>query len=522
MSDSDTHEHDEPGHLKAAHKKLRAKVRALHWFLYRKFPRFIDSPEFKPSLRSHRERDPSENAETSPDPDDGSNLQCIWALEFYTPSEIDGLRNGLSKLGWTEGDSLRPDRNLLSWLEESRSGRWASGYMHVGDLLPPGRTKFPFSDRTAPLPDNVDYASAYLFNISSSITCLVVCFVLEEAYGKVFDDALRKSYETKFERLDRGWTIVSPRSHKERQVQDIRGSLRRAVTSWFRIHLPGVFSAKYHEGSVPTCEFTVLQGAPFSSQAQSKATYLQLLEIDGSFDAWQTPEFPGLRFIWPLKSARADGFHAALVAEQMSLDVTDMRHYRGRDRGAYLAKITNELGFQTLLTRWGCLALLGDLEARLNRIRDASLHCPSADTPRVLLQKLREAVADSLDIAAITPELIEITKGNGLFKHETGHFEHVQHREKDGSSYKLIDHLASNIRRRAERLQAADKSVKELLLQQGNLVSADENIRLQSTMSTMTIVMLILTVVTVVLTCVTVYQAFSSTQKTSITQIEAI
>jgi hypothetical protein len=125
------------------------------------------------------------------------------------------------------------------------------------------------------------------------------------------------------------------------------------------------------------------------------------------------------------------------------------------------------------------------------------------------MRELRKSVADSVDIASITPELIEFPE-EPLFAHGSGCFEHLSYRRRDGSGYRLDHYLAAEVKTRAKRLQAADRAVKELLLHHGNLVSAEENIRLQSQMGWLTIVMLALTVVTTVLTGVTVYQAFTT------------
>jgi hypothetical protein len=267
-----------------------------------------------------RDKDPAENAETTPGPEDGSDLHCLWALEFYTPSEIEGLKNGLAALGWVDRKDQQKDRNSLLWLERSRSGLAGREYMYVSDLLPPGKSKHSFDTRPAVLPDRVDYATAYLFSLTSSVTCFVVCFVFEEKCGAVFDAALRDQYSTTFEPLERGWTIVSPRSHKERRIRGIRHELRRSATSWFRTHLPGVFCGKGRDVAVPTCELTILKGAPPRTHVRTHASFSNLLGFSGVLDAWHTPDLQGVKFMWQQKSAGAEGFHAALVAERQFLE----------------------------------------------------------------------------------------------------------------------------------------------------------------------------------------------------------
>ena len=94
-----------------------------------------------------------QNRASTPREDESITLRCLWAVEFYTPSHMDGLLNDLRKLGWLgERDIFEPE-DPASWLFKSRrygDGGWKTlGYIvnqrsNAADLTG--------LKRTAPLP----------------------------------------------------------------------------------------------------------------------------------------------------------------------------------------------------------------------------------------------------------------------------------------------------------------------------------------------------------------------------------
>ena len=344
--------------------------------------------------------------------------------------------------------------------------------------------------------------------MSSSIACIVVCFVFEEGYGGVFDDALRARYKTKFERLKRGHRIHGPRSQKEGRVQEIRGELRRHAATWFRQNLPGVFSRADATGDFPTCEFVVFtdpQSPPAHPNGSTNGLHRTYLGVTEPWGRWESIDVPGLIFTWPVLRERVARFHATLSISKSSLQSLDMTPYGGHNRSAYLAFFEQDI--PTLLSRWACLALIDAYQTKINGLRDSRVFAVANTDPAKLLQELRLITSDSIDISSIAPDLQDLTREPALFDHGSGSFTQP-HPLSSQPPLDLLSSLKEEIVLSARRLQVTDRSVRDLLLQQGNLAGASENIVLQRRMRWMTSVLTWLTVAILALTALMAYQMF--------------
>jgi hypothetical protein len=459
----------------------------------RRFPLLYFKKEIERSLAWHHKRDAAINLETTPTSDELIQLVHLWAVEFYTPSHAEHLASTFSALGWDK-PSGHNDK-LSVWLSESRASYGGGGWINLGFIHPPGTRHLSLGlDRTAPLPSSVEYATAHMFNLTSSITCIVVGFIFKREQSAAFDAILRRDYTTNVETVEGGFTYPDPRSQKQRNISKLREEIRAVARKWFNQYAPGLFSADVKGGDIPTCEFLTFKKAhPFSAETQGAQVdaYLDILDVRRDFDCWVAEELPGLKFGWPLTRSR-DRFHSVLTINENDLTQYDLTAYGGSNPLAYVAFI--DLEIKTFMTRWGCRQLLEILERRLNRIRDAqSFRSPRRD-PIKLLRDLRTVVADSIDVAVIAPELTNFAKSDGMFEYEMPNFQST-HKNATRSPVHLTKALRVAITRISERLASTDRTVKDLLIQQGNLVGASENIKLQRRIRFLTIVLTLLTLV---------------------------
>ena len=170
-------------------------------FAHRNFPRLFFKARIKESLAWYHARDAAKNIETTPDNDESIQLHCLWAVELYTPAHAEALASAFSALGWDKSE--QDNNNPSVWLRKSRAGLAGGGWINLGFIYPPGsRRRTVWPERTAPLPDNVEYATAHLFNLTSSLTCTVLGFAFKPEYRLTFEDALRKEYSTYAERSE--------------------------------------------------------------------------------------------------------------------------------------------------------------------------------------------------------------------------------------------------------------------------------------------------------------------------------
>ena len=63
------------------------------------FPSLIPEPVILRELKHFRSDDEAENAKSEPPADEVIDLSCVWAVEFYTPSQAAALLRGIEKLG---------------------------------------------------------------------------------------------------------------------------------------------------------------------------------------------------------------------------------------------------------------------------------------------------------------------------------------------------------------------------------------------------------------------------------------
>ena len=203
-------------------------------YCYRNVPSLFPDPDRREILRQSRSRDAEDNAKTTPPADELIDLRCVWAVEFYTPSQVSQLLHGFERLGWNKEDPTGFDRNPSVSIQQFRESALGGGWFNVGLIDRPGSRRFFPSGRTAPLPTGIDYALAAMYSLTSSITCIVVAFILTEEFSPRFDQALRRDRETILERLPgRRYRLPGPPSQKVADVKAIAfrhpGTSRRLV-----------------------------------------------------------------------------------------------------------------------------------------------------------------------------------------------------------------------------------------------------------------------------------------------------
>lgn len=236
----------------------------------RKLPSLFPDPMLKEFLRLERAEDDEENAKTRPPTDEIVDVQCFWGVEFYTPSHTASLIRSIEKLDWeTELSGLHSSPS--TWIQRRRESLLGRGWLNLGILRRPDTRRSRIGSRPTPLPLGIDYAIGGMYSLTSSITCVIICFVLDETLNKQYLGALNQDRQTQRKPLRRGaYQIHDPELQKAAHVHAIRAELREKVFQWFRAHLPGLFSTGQDPAAQPTCEFLTLRKTdPFS--ANSKA-----------------------------------------------------------------------------------------------------------------------------------------------------------------------------------------------------------------------------------------------------------
>lgn len=486
----------------------------LRYAAYRQFPSLLPDPHRSEILGKSRERDEKDNAETEPASDEAIDIRCIWGVELYTPSQIPKLLRRFNALGWNTSEPSLPDRNPADWIQRYRESAHGGGWFNLGPLYRPGDRRFHGVGREAPLPEEVDYAIASIYSLTSSVTCIVICFLLHERHGRRFDDALRHKRQTILEPRGRGgYHLPGPSQLKERNIRRIRRDMRGMVSDWFCANLPGMFSDGALAGEFPTCEFTTLRRAhpcpSRDSRDPDSHQWLGVLDIDHDLDTWESESLPGLKFVWPLMRDHANRYHAVLTCREDTVPDERRRGYGDDERTSYTVYIDRHVN--GLLGRWSLLALLAGYESHLNTTRDSTTS-RIEKRGQVLrhLEMVRRHVAQSIDISAASAEMKDLSEQKRLFLHGVETFYPCAPDLYYDNKITLGDALREQISERSGWLREVDQSIRNLLIEHGTALGTRENIRVQRRMVILTWVMAGLTILITGLTAVTAIASINS------------
>ena len=348
-----------------------------------------------------RQADSEGNAASTPHEDERIRVRCLWAVEYYSASYIDGLLENLRKLGWLGERGMFEPEDPASWLARSRRdglGRWKN----IGYLVSQGTAAdLPGETHTAPLPAGVDCAHLTMGLVTPSLVTMAVCFTFNHEQSAVLEDALRTDRQTCTKKTRRGWEYYRPESQKVNHIRQIRHDFVRLATDWFSENLPGVFSSGQLDRDVPTCEFLTLRKAdPIPSENVEDdivRLYSMMLGVYWDSDAWVMANRTRVKFRPPHSVFLGPPNHCGLTASESEINDGNPHHFGGQET------------MQTILSGWGILALLGSYEDRLRKVRDSV--SSALKRRKGITDVLDEMVApDSIDIMAVVTELASASR----------------------------------------------------------------------------------------------------------------
>jgi hypothetical protein len=293
-----------------------------------------------------RERDPAENAESSPPANEEIRLHAVWMAESYPLSFFDVLLDAVRRL---TADGRHVGDPPVERIEESlRLG--GSGWFPLGPVVSPGSPLYAHASpiKTA-LPADVEYAHASVHYLVPSHAVLVVSFVLDDVGSRRVEQTLRATYRSyATERGD--WTAVhSPANQKRAAVRVKRGEQLTELTSFFEREAPGLFAGAARP--LPSIEFwTTKERTPFeedreAGRRRSLNDFIQLLGWVAWTNTWRGPDSLTLKEA-PLTGddfwSRAPNLQ--LVARQADLFAgEDLKMYGGPSREAYVNRLKDSV-----------------------------------------------------------------------------------------------------------------------------------------------------------------------------------
>lgn len=471
-------------------------IRGYSWvrnWAARRFPALIDSENIKISRDYFRNKDIEEIPASMPLVTQHAALKRVYAAEFYTPAHAEQLFVALKNLGWNSAETSPFRTNAAEWVARSRK---SSGgiWLNLGTIVPPG-SKQVYRDATAgELPDGFDAAQAEFLSISPSLSCIVVTFDAKTDTEGVYERIARSPLGTTLSRTKRGHSITHPRGIKRQGIAEAREGFRSGILSWFKTNLPGAFSTSGNLELFPTCELLFVDGIRTSDGEATRNLWNEYLGLDYGGARWDSSDLPGLTFAHPVLHVESQKGHSVLYVERSDLKAIDNAIYGGDSDDAYLNRLSMELrGF---IGHWGISALLRLYQEELSVVRDDTPSSRRSGDAARAIRRLQRVTSSSIDVSLLAAELPNafqnVLWNNGDFL-----------LQEDGRA--PLSLIAASTQRSMDllkRLSTSDRAIRDLLVQQGNLINALEAIASQRTMSRLTVLMTVLTVAILVLTAV--------------------
>ena len=454
-------------------------------------------PDARESLAFWRERDPDHNAETTPPETEFIDLHCLWAVELYTPDHISNLTEDFRKLGWEPEDPEdQASRDPVAWLRGVNRYGMGGAWMNLGTLVPDDSDSlFLGETHRVRLPAGVSHAAGGIHSISPSLIGVVICFVFEEEYSKVFDELLRKQRHTYMTPVRRGQRIHLPENQKHDDIRQTRTEISRLAATWFRDNLPGEFTSGILDGEIPTCELvTVRNTEPFPTPEERCSEtdgYLRILGLNDDFNVWRCVGTPDLKIkLRPSTNEGPRNHSVAATKEGTPLWNNKLQDSHKSSRIAYLRLLLPDL-----LLALATQDMLEGFHSRIRTVRRSTMFQDGRKgVSTKLLETLRDHLSHCADISTIASELATDSKRR---RPASVRFEPFELCPIEGTqnSVSLNEAMKSGMGDSATRLQSAVQSTGDQITQFGSMLGAAENIRIQSKISRLTWALIVLTIV---------------------------
>lgn len=456
----------------------RRLVPGLKRWLHYRFPNIaaFQEPEARNRVQS---RDAKKNLETRVPPEEELRQRALWGVEIFGPTEIDGLYSALKRLEWDEDGPIRPGDSVLKWISEQRM-YGSEGARNLGVIHRKGQKKFLPIGRHAPIPDVVDYMHGYVYQVSPSITAVILCFVLFDESSTLYESVLNSDHTTINERHQRngGYRVLGVEHIKRSAIEDVRTKSRAIVSNWFQENLPGYFSLALDGNRLPTAELltNIRQSILVENlaAARDEPEWARLMKNFGIRNTWALCGFDGLSLAWDETEGQSR-FHMIV---QLRTDFVKEEHLRGTR--SYTTFVSDHI--EGVLVHFAVIAALREVVRTLRLTRD-TLSAESIGRHAVLrtVGQIRAFFVKSIGLPTMTSELAARSEKDHSYSWECEDFQCEPWRPDDKPT-KIAEALRARTHYLSSRALAQEKETREHLEQLSTILNIQESIRTQRRM----------------------------------------
>jgi len=463
-------------------------TRKIWWWAYVRFPRVV--PDLYPhSDPRDSERDRIENEKSKVPQGEKIQVLAFWATEIYGPTEIDALYSGLEALGWDQGPR-GGESGCVEWIKEQRKGS-GDAILNLGPVQRKGETRYLPRDYFAELPQGIEYLLVQIQQVCSSLTCLLIAFVLDSTIQQSYEEQLQLDRTTRQEPIKdkiASFRLLDPWSQKQYSIQAKRQILKSLAAEWVERHFPGIFSGSL-SGLLPTAELISTCHAPIIAipglTLPALDPLLRLLANTTHHGSWFDEDG---RFIVLTSRVRDnDGSSHILINIPSEIIPEDLvKQYGGRGPGTIVAIAHERLN--GVLVRFAIIAMLNYFRRVLLQKRD-KLKTIYPRNKKILksLDFIQDFFSSSVQVPSITGELEELTKSQNSYRWSCEGFVEAFPISEEPPS-KLHERLCASTNALANRLLQDDRTTREAFKQISEVVTARESVKAQRRMEWLTLV----------------------------------
>jgi hypothetical protein len=461
-------------------RALRRAWRNVHFRL----PGLVPSP-YVADRDYLRDRDANHNLASRVPSEESLRQIAIWGVEIFGSAEIDRLQLGLKRLGWNDDRLFGFKSNAGSWIDEQRT-YGTEGSLNLGLIDRPGKNRFLLQGRPASLPDAVDYAHGWVYQLSPSITAVSLCFVLKKSASNAYQAEINLDRKTVHEPLGDGYRSYDVEHAKRCAVDQARIRTRAFITEWFAAYLPGLFSLAPDGNRLPTAErLTTESECLLTAEHRGiEPNWIQLTSPLGHREVWTLKSLDGIKLCWPEFDDDLR-YHGIVNLQTNRLTAEHLKH-RGQPSDAVHASFVDD-HIRGVLVNFAATAALREIVRRL-RLAPSTLSTNTTTRRGTVrcLEQIRLFFDKSVGVPAFTSELV--------IKSETIHSYRWNCEEFQADAWhpgepptQISEALRSRTQFLASRAERLEKETREHLEQLSGILSTRENIRTQTRMELVTI-----------------------------------
>ena len=464
--------------------------------MHRKLPRWIPHPRV-PGLAQRPAEDHASNAQTRVPEGEALHLRALWAAEIFGPNAVDHLYASLAKFDWNA--SLDPG-GVLAWVRRQRNYGFGGTY-NVGLVTRRAdRTRWVTAQHNyAALPDGIDYLLVELAQLTPSVTCVLVAFVLKEDATQSFAQVLNRDQVSALEPHENGAVIrhLDPPTLKQRALHLARLEQRNIATEWMRTYLPGYFCTRSDLSVMPTAELTTTQLHSVFGRLDDHARLMRddWQRVVASFQTvWSAAGAgQGLRMAFSDSDAESAPFHVAASLCLSDLDADRLTRV-GRDESpaSYVAYCHDEL--KGILHNWAGLVSLIEAAKDIKIARQAM---QVRQLPRRKIMDILDRVQHFFDqagsVTVVATEMRDRVQEGPAMLPDCAHFE-APAWARSGAPRILANELLIRTGRHATEVVDTASALREHFTQLTSLVSIRESIAAQKKMEWLTYAAIIVAV----------------------------